>query len=185
MQKHTALSPDDTFPGLAQLAQTLRKIQRNVALSKDDQLALSLAADTLAALPLSGPSVCVLAQDEASFPASPGMPPVPAEVLAAAQRLATLLHVSRVAPELAATAAADQHGADLVLSFLRSLDASSKAAAAQCAEGLTSEQATAALSAPAAAQGSIAFQHRQEQVSRKMAGAYASCAGSPPQKAPS
>lgn len=267
MQKHPALSSPG-LPGFVQLAETLRKIQRNAALSKDDQLALSLAADTLTTLPLAESAERALAQGDASTCAAPAAPEmsaeVPAEVLAAAQRLATPLHESRVAPGLKATMAEDQRGADLVLAFLRSLDASAKTvtnpaasgrAAAMTSEqiemdlwpqlrlsgsgvtlhdtlcvvrayeahvrgpasahpeslvpreecwacggtrrvttssngsGLVEEQCTACEDtaqataqgipprASVAAQMSVAFQHRREQVSKKMAGAYAALGG--------
>lgn len=42
----------EPFPGYVNLAGTLRRIQRSTYLSRDDQIALSHAADTLAALPL-------------------------------------------------------------------------------------------------------------------------------------
>lgn len=48
----TAERKGEPFPGYVQLAETLRRIQRNVSLSRDDQIALSHAADTLAALPM-------------------------------------------------------------------------------------------------------------------------------------
>lgn len=56
---------------------------------------------------------------EGSKAVQPG--PVPADVVAAAERLATPMEPSRIDASLAATVAADQRGAELILAFLRDL----------------------------------------------------------------
>lgn len=82
-------------------------------------------------VPLTGPLALMLVDDMATCAAAPSAAqPVPTDVMAAAERLATPLHASRIVPELSATAAADQRCANLILSFLRSLKASPEAAPA-------------------------------------------------------